>query len=734
MMEENELKGTTGFEGEKAPYLFVIEVGSDLVYLLKTRQNDRYPHQVAFIPSVHQIREDLMREWGLRLPAFLIRENRNIEPDSYRFLLFDREIVSRTVPPGKTLVITSRDQLMRYSENIEADPIFSRPCIWVESHNLNHFKEKRTYSASTGEVILDHIESVLRTHAHQFITGEMVQEKLDLIGRTEPEKVEITLQKHSFEGLVSIMKNLVPEGIPFTQLEGVIRTLAQSDSITPDPDTAAEKVRKALRNNINNFVFSHSLPMFVSLDHKIELYLYSRADTHHRVNPKDPVATKVLQELVNLYLYFQGKGFRLGVICSAPTRLVMRRILEKILPGVMVLKSEEMDSSRDVMIIKKIRDASPGFIARWFWAWLTLPASRRKRFSESIANLEAFLKKSREKPGSHIITPGKKPRKTVRIYNSSSSRGLNLPAPITITPRQKAAMYLTVNDDQFISAVFSLLSRREIFAMGTDMAGLPRDTAVLGRQLFEDVIRQPGSWSDPKNMATFIHKNLNISEEPIKLSPLQKIAIILSSLKPGDAEKMYHLILSGISSKDLDGLSTNISRRQLLSLLEIRRWVVDDFLWFLKGSYWPGVLYSPSHWSAQLQQLANKSPQKCAAALRELWLNPGVLQQRFDKFVGTDNNYAAYWIRRYVTSAGAGDSQYSHLLPEKAFILTQILPGELSLGIRERLGPAWKRIFRLVPRKLYQVDPAEAGEVITQYLSYYYSTFGKSRFEKPGVN
>jgi hypothetical protein len=725
-MDEKEHQGEAGPDRESLSFLFVIDIGPGLAYLLKPPEEGHGagPH---FVSAVYRVREVLIKEWGVKLPPFLIRENRSLPQGAYRFSLFNREIVTRSIPPGKTMIISGAGKAGGSSGPGSFDPIYSLPCVWVETDELGRYSRKESYSASTGEVILEHLEAVLRSNAAQFITSEAVKERLELLRRVEPELVRETLEKLTFTGLVSLMKNLVPEGIPFTELEGVIRTLASREFADTDPDLAGESLRQILKNNLHSFLFRDSLMLFVTLDWPVQLYLYARAGEDRQMPDRDPVASAIVKELAGMHLYFQSKSFRLGVICCSPVRLIVRRLLERNLPGIAVLKPEEMEPSREIMIIKKIRNRSLKATLTWAWFWLSAPPGKRREFKRAMDLMKTFLKKIKESSSLPSL-PGPlgttMPGKTQKLPPPPMP-GRNLPAPPMITARQKAAMHLTRSSDDYVKSVFALLGRREYMSLAAEMANLPGGEANIDDYVIKNVLGEPLNWSNPSSMMAFVKKAFPVGEDRIKLPALQKIAVILSSLPPRLAEKMYHLILSGISSEDLEGLTLNISRKQLFTLHEIRRWVVDDFLWFVKGSYQPGVLYSSAHWMGELQRIANNSPHKLSLTLRELWLEQGSLQQRFDLFVRENPPHAARWIRQYVTSKQESDTNL--LLPEKAYILIHLLPGELSAQIMKRLGKSWRRIFSLLPRPATGFNPEEAGLVITQFLSHYYSTYEKGR-------
>lgn len=728
-MREEQSENTVEQPGELFPFVFIVEIGSSLAYLLKK------PDTPAFVPAVNQVRDDLSREWGIKLPPFLIRENREMDPDSYRFILYDKEILSRRTHPGKTMIMSSRDRLARIPGQLDSDPIYSRPCVWLEPDESIVYAGTEPYSASTGEVIVEHLQAVLRSNAAEFITSEVVREKLSVLHSFEPALVKKILGRLTLPGLVSILKNLVPEGIPLTEMGEIIRSLAEADFSEADPDLAAENLRNMLKNYIHNYAFRDRLLLFAVPDSRIQLWLYNRAGRNNRIPDNDPVAEFLVKELTSLHLSFQGKGFRLGVICSAPVRLALRRILERRLPDVVVLKPDEIDSDKEIMVVRKIRCKGLRLWLSWNWFWMTATPERKERFKEEMEYFLDFLKEHKKDncrqappralPAPNLALDFYSPKKVNLLADNT------LPMPITLSRRQKAAIILLGCQDGFLKEVFGNLNTREIINVAMEMANLPVESTGLIRDVVADASERSEFSLQPTSIANYIRASFPKDEFKLNLSPLQKMAVLISSLSHGTAEEMYKRVLADMSGGELEGLAASTGKNQILSLHETRNIIMDEFFWYLKGRFQPNTLFTSKYWMGELQRIAVRSPRRFVVATKELWLTSGLIQARFERFVNDSLPNASFWIRRFI--AKKNDEEPIMRLAEKALIITQLLPGELSQEMTNRLGGIWKKIFQNVPRPTEGPDPVQSGTVLSQFLSHYYSSYDNvrsSRVEK----
>jgi hypothetical protein len=717
-MREGKFENPVDGGHKSSPSSILIEVGSDLAYLLKSSSH------LALISTLERLRNNLMKEWGISLPDFCIRENFEIDTSTYRFVMFDREIAKRQVPPGKTLVITDVENLPKIPGEMDFDPIYSRPCTWIESSALRKNLKNITYSATIEEVIVEHLETSLRSNVNELISAEMVKEKLHVIYMNSPELVQETLRKLGFSELVRVIKNLVPEGIPFTHLNEVIRIIADSNIAEDDPDMIAEKLRRDLKDKLYDFIFSDRLLLFVVPDSRLQLWLYNHARSGTPVSEEDPVIQNMFEELANLHIALHARGLKLGLICCGSIRLFLRRIIEKKLPNIVVIKPEEIEPSYDIKIIKKIKTKSLKVKIFWLWFWLTGPHIQKKRFRDDLNTLFEYLKKRFENMRKTAIIKHEPPMKPVMFQQQNLTplvKPQNLPLMRAYSAKQRAAATLLKCNAKYFKSIMNVLNRKQIVFISGEMAGLCQDMED-GRNFFcEDLDELVIARENTDELVHLIREASSREPDLTKISPLQKLAVFLSSLSTSTAENMYTRILTGMSRDEIRELSECKHKQQVISIRKLRAKVIEDFMWYLKGNILLNAPYSSSLWLEDLRIIALNNPRKMASAIHDLWLSDEVLIERFDRFTYQNPTIVAFWIKSYLTSC-RDRGQYIDRI-EKAYILLQLLPEEIASGVIRRFDKLWLRIFRNSPRKPGEITPEESGLVLPQFLSYYYSAY-----------
>jgi flagellar motor switch protein FliG len=690
-------------EGDKTnlPSSIIIEVGSDLAYLLNGNGG------VTFTNAVSELRSVLMKEWGIQLPPFDVVENTAIEQSVYRILMFDKEQVKRKVSPGKTLIITDEEKLARFVGLIDSDPIYSRPCVWVEPRESPEYYQSEPYIASVDKVILEHLESMVRANVRNFVTADMVKNQLEPLYLIDPEKVRETLRKISFTNLVTIMKNLVSEGIPLTKMDGIIRTISTTNFRNDDPDSIAEILRNLLKDSIRDYVFKDPLLLFVIPDSRMQLWFFNRSRSKQEPSDNDPISRHLIKELTNLYLAFHQRGFRLGVICCSSVRLQIRRILEKHLPNVVVLKPEEIQQGQTVKVIKKVKYTGLMLKSSWVWFWLTAQKWRKNKFKEDLRNFYEFIARhtgitpENQKPAKIKVqqpTILRKPEDLLNIKSQNYSDGIS--GLRIYSGLQKSATALFNCEENFLRDIFEKLTRKEINHISEEIGNLSSYPPDF-KNFLHDTNCYKLSNSEAEEMINAIKSSTTKEPNILNFTPLQKLAVFLSALPSGTSEKMYGQILSEMSKPELEGLTKTSQSKQVISLQKSRCKIIENFMWYTKGSYTSCVPLSETHWQGNLQNIALRSPRKIASALNDIWLSNRILPERFDRFAFQNPNLTSFWIRRYISSNHEINVHLNRM--EKAYILFQLIPDELAENIINGLDNTWSRIFKNLPRRRHEI-------------------------------
>lgn len=209
-------------------------------------------------------------------------------------------------------------------------------------------------------VIATHLTEILRTHAHELLGRQEVQQLIDRFAKESPKVVEELIPNLvPLGGVVKVLCNLLRERVPIRDLRTILETLADNAPTTKDPDQLTEMVRQALARTITRQYQSadRTLPVIgidPHLDQKIAASIQQVGP--HSVLTLDPVlAQKILLRIRQAVEQVSMKGVAPVVLCSPMIRPHLRKLIERFIPNLVVLSSSEVVSPVKIQSIETVR-------------------------------------------------------------------------------------------------------------------------------------------------------------------------------------------------------------------------------------------------------------------------------------------------------------------------------------------------------------------------------------------
>jgi flagellar biosynthesis component FlhA len=179
----------------------------------------------------------------------------------------------------------------------------------------------------------------LRRHAHELVTLEAVQARLDELAATHPATVrEVVPRVATLPVLVAVLRQLVREQVSIRDLAAVLDGIAAQPAAT-DPAALAEKVRAALRRHITAAHAPRGQLAAWTVDAMIEDALRGAVVT------RDGAAVLALEPDLARDIVAAARARLKGpsvVLASGDVRRHLRDLLEPELPDVAVLAPHEL--------------------------------------------------------------------------------------------------------------------------------------------------------------------------------------------------------------------------------------------------------------------------------------------------------------------------------------------------------------------------------------------------------
>ena len=329
-----------------------VEVGYGLIPLVDN-QNDNLLDRITYL------RRQVMGDLGLVLPVVRVHDNLNIPPQAYRIKIRGEEVAQGELMVGRLLAIpgsqaeptgADRDQL---SGIPTTEPSFGLPATWIAESQKEQAELMGYTVVNPLSVLSTHLAEVVRSHAPDLLSRQMVQEMVDQLKLQTPAVVEGVIPELLGLGEIQeVLRNLLTERIPIRDLGGILEDLANNASATRDPDILSEAVRQTMSRAISNRYRDAAGFLHVfTLSPRLDAFLRNSLSTGEAgftfqmdANLAQEVISRTGQEMEKL----AQEGHQPVLLCSREIRLAFYRLVRRSLTNLVVLAYPEVSQSTKV--------------------------------------------------------------------------------------------------------------------------------------------------------------------------------------------------------------------------------------------------------------------------------------------------------------------------------------------------------------------------------------------------
>lgn len=320
--------------------LLELEIGYGLIYMVDVSQDGE------MLERIKAIRKQFVSSHGFIVPPIHIKDNLQLKPNEYVIYLKGEAVTRAELMPGHFLAMNPGTGTEEISGTETTEPAFGLPAVWVS-------EEKKEQAQIAGYTVVDcptvmatHLSEVIRSHAHELLGRQEVQNLLDTLSKGFPKLVEELIPNMmSLGAVVKVLQNLLREDVSIRDLRTILETLADHAAQTGDPDQLTEYVRQALTRHISSKYAQEDniLPVLI-LDSEVEDALQQavKKTTQGAYLSLDPRTAQSILESISAQVNKVGQGVQLALLCPANVRLHLRRLIERYMPMLPVLSHSEV--------------------------------------------------------------------------------------------------------------------------------------------------------------------------------------------------------------------------------------------------------------------------------------------------------------------------------------------------------------------------------------------------------
>ncbi len=266
-----------------------IEVGARLFGLVKPTQAKGLAERIRIL------RRELSQQRGLWIPPIRVRENFELDPESYQIFIAGRPVGQSRLRPDKKLAIPPDNSQVNLPGDETHEPAFNLPALWIEPA-LSHQAESHGYTVvDPAGVLMTHLGELLKRHGHELITRETLKNMLDRVKEFAPTIVD-ELKSESIRNslLHQVVRQLASDSVSLADFSLILEAIANHAGTSKTADDLTDAVRMELGQVIcQRFQDKAGSLRVIGLDPALETYLVNSVRDDRIALPADTVESLV---------------------------------------------------------------------------------------------------------------------------------------------------------------------------------------------------------------------------------------------------------------------------------------------------------------------------------------------------------------------------------------------------------------------------------------------------------
>ncbi|MCC5450452.1 flagellar biosynthesis protein FlhA [Rheinheimera sp. UJ51] len=329
-----------------------LEVGYRLIPLVDKAQGGE------LLNRIKGVRKKLSQELGFLVPPVHIRDNLDLEPNSYRVALMGVTNGEGELRHDNELAINPGQVFGTVKGIATKDPAFGLDAVWISKDQREHAQTLGYTVVDAATVVATHLSQILTNHAASLLGHEEVQNLLDMLAKHSPKLVEgLVPETLPLTTVVKVLQNLLHEGVPIRDMRTIVQTLVEYGAKSQDVDVLTAACRISLRRLIVQEVVGSKpeIPV-ITFAPELEQMLHQsmQAAGNDGAGIEPGLADRIQQSLQEAHQNQELTGESAIMLTSGILRSVMARFVKYTIPGLRVLSYQEIPDDKQIRIVSVI--------------------------------------------------------------------------------------------------------------------------------------------------------------------------------------------------------------------------------------------------------------------------------------------------------------------------------------------------------------------------------------------
>lgn len=321
--------------------LLELEIGYGLIPLVDSSQGG------DLLDRVNNIRKQLAISLGFIVPPMRIRDNIVLKPGEYNTKIRGNVIAKGELMLDRYLAMSPTGEAPEINGIPTKEPAFGLDAYWINPDERSLAETDGYTVVDSATVLATHLTEVLRRNAHELLSRQATQELIDLTKQKYPTVVqELIPERISVGELQRVLMLLLAEGVSIRNLPLIMECLADHAGTSKDPEILTEYVRVSLgRQIVSEHADQDNRITVLTLDPRIEEKVANslQQTTTGTIPVLPPVYLKKLMDVAGEQVSrMQAQGYVPTFLVSPRIRPYLRKVFEKIFPGMVMLSYGEI--------------------------------------------------------------------------------------------------------------------------------------------------------------------------------------------------------------------------------------------------------------------------------------------------------------------------------------------------------------------------------------------------------
>lgn len=299
------------------------------------------------LDRINAMRRQLAKEIGIIIPPIRLRDNLQLDANTYSIKIRGEEVARGELMVGNYLALDPGGVTKQMEGAKTTDPAYGLPGVWISEFQKEEAETAGYTIVDPASVLITHLTEVIKSHAYEILSREDVQKLIDTLKQAAPTIVqELTPNLMTMGGVQMILKNLLREQVPIRDLSTILETIADNAHLTKDTEALTESVRQSLARTIcGRYQTRDGKLGVISFEPQLEQTISNsihRTERGSLLALEPALAQKVIEKISSVAEETMPSGYEVALLTSTAIRHHIRKLLEGFLPTLPVLSYKEI--------------------------------------------------------------------------------------------------------------------------------------------------------------------------------------------------------------------------------------------------------------------------------------------------------------------------------------------------------------------------------------------------------